>query len=291
MKYIFIGGVPRSGTSLVQKILSFHPKISAGPEFDHIPEIVSLYTKMKGGVKNGRQSFFFNEDEIQKIFKSFIDKLFQKRTSKNTEYISEKTPSNALVFENLIELDNSYKLIFVVRDPRGIIASMREVAKRAANNGNKKVRLGNNLLIDIRLINKYYQKVNNTKKKYPNNVYIIYYENILEFPERTIKKLCDYLNLEFLSQMLDTSKTNEISQLVDNQTIASFYTKEMYDRKISKSGVDRWKDIISEKEAQIIQEYFAGRDIDFLKNYSFQKQSIGIKMRLNGIKLKYRIMH
>ncbi len=289
MKYVFIGGAPRSGTSLVQKILSFHPKISAGPEFDNIQGTVQLFTKMKRGIKSGRQSAFFNEDEIRIIFRSFIDKLFHNRIGKNTEYISEKTPSNALAFQDLIDIDNGYKLVFVVRDPRGVIASMREVAKRAKSSKNSvKVNIGNNLIKDLTLINNYYTKANNTIKKYPKKIHIIHFENILKSPENTIRSLCKYLNIDFSPEMLDTSKKNEMSKLVENRTISAHYTSKMYDRKISKSAADRWTKIISKAEARIIEHFFANRNFDFLKLYELQRQNFKTKLRIRYVKLKHK---
>ena len=41
-RFIFVGGAPRSGTTLVQNMLDSHPDILGGPEFIHIPDIINL---------------------------------------------------------------------------------------------------------------------------------------------------------------------------------------------------------------------------------------------------------
>ena len=131
MKFVFIGGVPRSGTTMLQKILGNHPQISAGPEFDNIPVIMDLFKKMKSGIKSGRQEVYYNQEFLKQNFNLFIESLFKNRITNETVYISEKTPSNALVFKELLDINTNNKLVFIVRDPRGIAASMKEVCQKA----------------------------------------------------------------------------------------------------------------------------------------------------------------
>lgn len=53
---VFIGGCPRSGTTLVQRMFGAHPNVYAGPEFDLIPAIAGLRDRLVGGVQSGRVS-------------------------------------------------------------------------------------------------------------------------------------------------------------------------------------------------------------------------------------------
>ena len=42
-KFIFVGGSPRSGTTLVQRILASHPNIFGRPEFDFLHAIADIF--------------------------------------------------------------------------------------------------------------------------------------------------------------------------------------------------------------------------------------------------------
>ena len=66
----------------------------------------------------------------------FIEKLFlHLADSHRCKYYSEKTPMNILVFPELVELVSNAHFIHVVRDPRAIVASMKQVKNRAVAKG------------------------------------------------------------------------------------------------------------------------------------------------------------
>ena len=50
-RLVFVGGSPRSGTTLVQGVLNHHLKVYGGPEFDFIPSIAELYQKLLRGLE------------------------------------------------------------------------------------------------------------------------------------------------------------------------------------------------------------------------------------------------
>ncbi|MEO1139914.1 MAG: sulfotransferase, partial [Pseudomonadota bacterium] len=49
---IFVGGPPRSGTTLLQRIMGAHQDVFAGPEFDFIPtHVFELRKKMLRSIR------------------------------------------------------------------------------------------------------------------------------------------------------------------------------------------------------------------------------------------------
>lgn len=273
MNYVFIGGVPRSGTTMLQKILANHPQIIAGPEFDHIPNIMSLYAGMKGGIKNGRQVFFYDESFLSKQFNAFIGSLFSNLNTENKSYICEKTPSNGLYLKDLLEINKDFKLVFLIRDPRGIAASMKEVYKRAKKDGIK-AGISKKINKNLKLIDSYYKSLNAALEFDKQRIYILHYEDILEKPDENIKGLLNYLSLDFYPEILDTAKENiEIKDIEKNRSTSSWYSKEKFIRPISKDGIDSWKSSLSKMESNYIERYYLYRNNPFLKEYNYQKKS------------------
>lgn len=130
-RLIFVGGCPRSGTTLVQRILDCHPEIYGGPEFDFIPSIVGLFQEMRNSIRSGRIDALLDEKSLVRAFRSLVvSLLLPKLQAEGVSYLSEKTPSNVLAFAWLDECVPEARKILVIRDPRDVVSSMLEVGQR-----------------------------------------------------------------------------------------------------------------------------------------------------------------
>jgi hypothetical protein len=286
---IFVGGAPRSGTSLVQKILDLHPEIYAGPEFDHLPAIIHLYERMKEGVENGRQVFYYNDESIKEHFSFFIEKLLlQKKEKEGVKMLSEKTPANVLVFDKLKAFFPKAKFLFIVRDPRAIINSMKTVAERGRESGIS-VSVGNDLLQDLMIVHKYLKAGDSFFRKNTNDCYCLYYESLVREPENEIKRICSFLGVKFHPRMLETDKKTDGSELIEqgNETVKAWYTKDMYDRPINESSVDNWKSRLEKKDVYFIDSFFSNKEVSCLDKYLITKPSMGEKITIGRLYLKY----
>ncbi len=130
-RLIFIGGSPRSGTTLVQNMLDSHPLILGGPEFLHLPNVINLRRTIHSSISREWIDIICTRDDVDRYIISSIKKLFLPLADKyQCEFYSEKTPENILVFSELIELFPEAYFIQVIRDPRGIVSSMQQVKKQ-----------------------------------------------------------------------------------------------------------------------------------------------------------------
>lgn len=286
INYIFIGGSPRSGTSLLQKILGNHPNISIGPEFDFMPSIIELYSRMCSGVDKGRQSFFFDKVKLNQVFQNFINELFEELKDTETVYISEKTPSNALVFDKLIEFNKDFKLIFIVRNPKSIISSMKEVYRKASEEG-VTIGLTEDVGPNLIALDKYLNKLNQLSKLNHSNLYVIHYEDVILNPEESIGQLFDFLNLPFTQEVLKTQKSNEISDMMSLRSIKSWYSKEMYDRPISLDGLSKWEKNLSKEEITRVSNFFAEKNYPILERYGLVKKKPSFFSRIKALLKPY----
>jgi hypothetical protein len=130
-RLIFVGGSPRSGTTLAQRILDCHPEVYGGPEFDFVPPIVDLFQDMRRAIQSGRIDAILDEKGLINAFRCLlVALLLPKLQAEGVGYLSEKTPSNVLAFPWLEECAPEAKKILVIRDPRDVVCSMLEVGQR-----------------------------------------------------------------------------------------------------------------------------------------------------------------
>ena len=132
MKFLFIGGAGRSGTSMVQDLMCKHPSINGGPEFNFTKGIMNLHRGMRTPFFLDRNKQYYTESFLDESFQSFYEGFFHGLDRDATGYISEKTPDNIDVIEDLLRLFPDSKFVFVYRDGRDVVLSNRKVAKRAA---------------------------------------------------------------------------------------------------------------------------------------------------------------
>jgi protein-tyrosine sulfotransferase len=203
-RMIFVGGPPRSGTTLVQRILASHSWVYGGPEFDLIPEVVKLRNQFHSSVDSGRISKYLSHQEVDELFARFVAQAFSYKLNKldGKKYVSEKTPANVTVFPELAEIFPDAHLVFVLRDPRAVVASMLQVGKRFRKDGKR----GPNYTMDARGAVEYVNAcwaAGSQATGQHRNVHVIYYEDIVASPEQSIRRLVAELGMPFERQMVE----------------------------------------------------------------------------------------
>ena len=131
-RLLFVGGAPRSGTTLLQNMLDSHPEIAAGPEFDLSEKIIELRNLLQLKIANGRIDSYLGKADADRAVAGFIEEmLLPYADRKGCRLLSEKTPANVMIFKELLEIFPAAKMIFCVRDPRAVVSSLMMVRKKA----------------------------------------------------------------------------------------------------------------------------------------------------------------
>jgi len=225
---IFVGGLPRSGTTMVQNILDSHPLIYGGSEFDRLPNIIDLRAKLINTLKSGRIEEYTNQATIDEAIRDLIETLFKGiKSDKNYSYISEKTPWNILFFEELFELYPKAKFIMVLRHPFAVLSSMKKVAKNAKEKGVQAPDFTKNYLIASAYMEQVYAQMQKMKTKYPDSFYIVRYESLLKNLEQETKLLCDFIGVNWSADMLGFNTISHPGEktMTKNEI---WYTKEKF---------------------------------------------------------------
>jgi tetratricopeptide (TPR) repeat protein len=103
---IFILGMPRSGTTLIEQILSSHSNVSGGGELSFFED--AWLDKLKG-------DDIIDADAITAFRAEYLEKI--KKLSSGKPYVTDKMPHNFLYINLIITSFPEAKIIHVHRDP------------------------------------------------------------------------------------------------------------------------------------------------------------------------------
>ena len=159
--------------------------------------------------------------------------------------------------QNLLEDLPNLKIIHLVRDPRGTLASQARVGQCSAIKGGQTgctnrfcKRLENDVLAGQQII-----------EKYPDRIMSVLYEDIARHPLESSKKMYDFIGADF---------TEEAKAYIYNITMAGLENGCVIctTRSNSSKHTDAWKIRMSPKFIDIVNE----RCNYILKRYNFDKQ-------------------
>ena len=186
---IFIIGMPRSGTSLIEQILSTHSQIHGAGELDFLPKIID-----KLGIKkpNNLKSFFM---EIRDSYYNQIKRI------SDDHYIIDKLPVNYRWVGFIINAFPESKIIHIERNPMAVCWS---------NYKTSFVDYGMDFNLSQQDIAKYYSLyfdlMNFWKSKYKKNIFDVNYENFVNDFENNSKKILNFLDLKWEDQIKNYDK-------------------------------------------------------------------------------------
>ena len=245
---LFVGGAPRTGTTLVQNILDSHPDIAGGPEFDNIPDIVTARNKLIYSVNVGRITDYVSSGDVDREFGHLVERLLLPYLgAKGASLLSEKTPFNVFVFGALLEMLPACRCIFCVRDPRAVAASMLAVGRRAAEKSVESPPYTRNLEASIKLIKAAYQA--GFAAVSHSRLLVIVYEQLVRDPLQQTQRLCEFLRIPWHEQMTSPhEKKHDGDRFVDDV----WYDKAMYYRPIASNDAQgAARGLTAEQEAAV----------------------------------------
>lgn len=238
--FIFVGGAPRSGTTLVQRILNAHSLVYGGPEFDLIPRLMELRRLFLNKIEGGRIDAFLSKEQCDNQFSQFIAGIFRSKLKEaKSTYISEKTPSNVLVFSDICELFPEARCVLVLRDPRSIVASMLKVSKKAGHSSARIDESFGTTWSCLRYMNSCWGKGFEAARKHAN-VRIVFYEDIVANPETAVRQLCQDLELPFEEPMLHIEES-AFEYAKDEDSWRHWYDREQFTAGIEQRPTESWQ--------------------------------------------------
>ena len=187
---IFIVGMPRSGTTLIEQIVSSHSKVHGAGELNFLGKGVEI---------NNLVNKDFTDDTLHKLRTFYFNQL-EDLTFKES-FVTDKMPLNFRWCGFILKAIPEAKIIHVSRDRMATCFSLFKSYFSST---------GNRYAYDLKDIDAYYNLYLNLMKfwklRFPRNIHEINYETLTEAPEKEIRKLITVIGLEWEDSCLDFHK-------------------------------------------------------------------------------------
>ena len=188
-KMIFILGMPRSGTTLVEQIIANHKNVYGAGELRDLTQIIKENFLVNDKIKFPEKFNIKDQNFFSNMGTKYLENLDRYNTNKN--YITDKAPLN-FKWIGLIKLIlPKSKIIHCTRDPKDTCLSLFKNFFEGELN----------FSYNLEEAGKYYKLYQNLmefwKQLLPDFIYDISYEKLVENQEFESRKLLDFCNLDW----------------------------------------------------------------------------------------------
>ena len=218
---IFIVGMPRSGTSLVEQIVSSHNEVHGAGELKNFNNIIVPI--IRDHLSN--EDFSLTEDEYRLIRKQYENEL--SKFNVNEKIITDKWPLNFRSIGFILSAFPEAKIIHLKRNPTATCWSIYKHYFSHEGNG-----WAYNLNDLADFYNLYIELMNYWHDLYPGKIYDISYEELTSNQEKETRKLIQYCDLNWDKNCLNFHKNKR-----DVKTASSLQVR----KKMYQGSSDAWR--------------------------------------------------
>ena len=220
---IFVLGMPRSGSTLVDQIISSHSKVDGTQE---LPNIIKIAAELNTNNQNNYPEVLkeLDESKLSNLGKDYISETAWARDS--APFFIDKMPNNFIHIGLIKTILPNAKIIDTRRDPMDTCFScFKQFFARGQLFTYSLEDLGNYYTDYIRAMNHWHNV-------YGKDIYTVHYDNVINETEETIRELIDYCELPF---------ENECLEFYNSSRPVKTPSAEQVRQPIYKSGLNYWK--------------------------------------------------
>ena len=296
--YLFLCGVPRSGTTLLQRMLNAHPELAVTNDTHFIPRSLELVDRsfiqqaingkeieldqrLIEAVKSYKRFYRLGIDDAEfdwsckhaKTYRELVANLYATVAKRERKRLAgEKTPDYVRRVCLLHGLFPAAKLIHIIRDGRDVALSLLDWA--TPNKGPGKLSLWNEHPVAVAALWWRWfvmQWIKQASAIEPSLTHEVHYDDLIRFPKRTLEELSQFLGLPFSPSMLDYHRgKSRIRQ--DNQSAKSAWLS-------PQKGLRDWRRDMTESQVELF-EFLAG---DALVHFGFEITDDGYSQTTRNI--------
>lgn len=271
---IFIISQPRSGSTLLQRILAGHPDIESSAETWLM--LHPVFGNREHGIETAyganwallaRNDFLENYTDGMSVYdeavrawaKTFYDAALEHSGGK---IFIDKTPRYAMIIPELLQLFPKARFVFLLRNPLAVLASTL----------NSFVKDKLNILDEFRPdLLEAPEQILAGISQLGDKAVVVRYEDLVRDPEAQVEELCRRLNIDFTESMLDYSNTPEAKGFMTDRIGIQQRVRPVAD------SVDKWKAMLENPQQLLFaREYLKalGKDTVNELGYSYAELQI-----------------
>ena len=198
--FIFIVGLPRSGTSLVEQILSSHSEIYGAGELSHLGDAVKKEFYLNNKLINNFEDKFNNLECLKRIAESFNHNIAS--FSFDEKNMTDKNPLNFLWIGFIKKIFLNSKIIHIQRNSKDNYFSLF----KNTFDGNINWCYDKSDLLNYCL--NYKELMNHWNNLFPNFILNVKYEDLISNTETEVRKILSYCGVKWEKNCLDFYKTD-----------------------------------------------------------------------------------
>ena len=230
-KIVFIVGMPRSGTTLTEQIISSHKNVYGAGELNFLTDAIHKFILKDNEFiyKNINKAEYESLSKIQEFYLEEINIFPQENI-----YITDKAPLNFRWIGFIKVLFPNSKIIHCVREPMDICFSNYKNAFSANSLG-----FSYNLNNLGNFFNLYKDLIKFWDKIFKDDIYTLNYENLINNQQTETKRLLEYCDLEWDENCM---KPHENKKNVATASIAQVRSP------IYKTSIKKWQNYSTQLE-------------------------------------------
>ena len=265
---LFIVGTPRSGTSLLSRLLHGHSQWAIAPETHYFTrcwtgesiddtedarEMLDCALRQPGVADMG-----LSEEQIETVRRTVLTAeapshrlllstlLETVARTHGAAYWGEKTPAHVEYLDAIADTFPRAVVLVMMRDPRDVSLSIRKTPwnqeRTVVDHAGRWTR--------------HAQLADAFRRRAPGRVRKIKYETLIEHPEDILREVCQFLDCDFEPSMLGQQASGQANFDPDREP-----WKEKVLQPIDPTNKEKWRDQMSAAEHKIVQ-WRAGEELE-----------------------------
>jgi hypothetical protein len=274
-RLIFLIGPPRSGTTLLMRMLSAHSEIYSRAEphlltplahlgyYDAVDAAPFDHLQAAQAVKELVAELPAGEQDYLDACRAYVDVIYGRLLAtrgQGKRYFLDKTPANALVLPFITKLYPRARYVVLTRHPAAVFSSY---ANSFFDGDYEAARRFNPIL------NRYVPAMARLLRAADVPLARVGYEDLVQRPEEEMRRVCDFLGVSFEPGMIDYGLQSFESRGLGDPISVDKYMRPTTD------SVSRWADELAAapQKLEVVREMVATIDDRDLETWGFPRST------------------